>query len=187
MNSKPRRNSPLLHDIAIVFLSILLAVILAETGIVPALLTQTKGLEAVGSFIAGIFFTSIFTTAPVIVALGELARAKCILLVAFFGALGAVVGDLLLFRFMRDRLTEHLAKLLAHRGGTKRIKALFKLRFFRWATLFVGGLIIASPIPDEVGITLLGFSKLKTAWFIPLSFTFNFLGIVIIGLVARAV
>ena len=61
---------------------------------------------------------------------------------------------------------------------------LFKLRSFRWLTFFAGGFIIASPLPDELGIALLGFSKLKTSLFVPLSFTFNFLGICLIGIAA---
>jgi hypothetical protein len=58
---------------------------------------------------------------------------------------------------------------------------------FRLVSLFVGGLIIASPLPDELGISVWGFSKLKTAWFIPLSFFCNFVGILLIGAVARAI
>ena len=66
------------------------------------------------------------------------------------------------------------------------MKALFKFKFFRWLTWLIGGLIIASPLPDELGISLLGFSKAKTSLFIVLSFVFNFLGILFIGWVARA-
>ena len=69
----------------------------------------------------------------------------------------------------------------------KRLRALFKMKFFRWFTFFLGGIIIASPLPDELGIGLLGFSKMKVSWFVPVSFVFNFIGICLIGLVARAV
>lgn len=77
-------------------------------------------------------------------------------------------------------------ELLGHQGSIKRIKAVFRLRFFRWLTWLLGGLIIASPLPDELGIGLLGFSKMKLAAFIPLSLIFNSLGILVIGLVARS-
>ena len=63
---------------------------------------------------------------------------------------------------------------------------LLKLKLFRRVSFFVGGLIIASPLPDELGISLFGFSKIKMSWFIPLSFIFNFIGIVLIGVVAQA-
>ncbi len=77
-------------------------------------------------------------------------------------------------------------EIIKHQGAGKRIKLLLKLKFFRWLTFLAGGLIIASPLPDELGISLLGFSKMKTSWFIPLSFAFNFIGILLIGWVAKA-
>lgn len=187
MNMRKRTEGFLLHDVLIIIASVYIAVILVKTGTLANILASTLGLEFAGSFIAGLFFTSIFTTAPAIVTFGELARINSIVPVALFGALGAVIGDLIIFRFIRDKFSEHILKLVSHRSAWKRIMALFKLKLFRWASLFVGGLIIASPLPDELGISILGFSKIKTSWFIPLSFLFNFIGIVLIGLVARAI
>lgn len=174
------------QDAAIIFISVLVAVILAKTGILKNLLTATKEWELFGGFISGMFFTSVFTTPPAIVALGEIARVDGIIMTAVVGALGAVVGDLVIFRFIRDRFAEHLLELAGHRSLGKKFKALLKLRYFRWFTFLLGGLIIASPFPDELGISLLGFSKMKMSWFIPLSFVFNFVGIILIGLVAMA-
>lgn len=180
-------NGFLLHDMLIIALSMYVAVVLVKTGVLSNILTSTLELEFVGSFIAGLFFTSIFTTAPAIVTLGEMARINSIVPVAIFGALGAVVGDLIIFRFVRDKFSEHVFELVSHRSMWKRMKTLFRLKLFRCASFFVGGLIIASPLPDELGISLLGFSKIKTSWFVPLSFVFNFIGIVLIGLVARTI
>lgn len=187
MNTLNRTNGFFLHDVLVIIISVIAAVALVQTDILTNVLTSTKGFQFLGSFIAGLFFTSIFTTAPAIATLGEIARFNSILPVALAGAMGAVVGDLLIFRFIRDKFSEHLLELLGHRHMGKRIRVLFKLRLFRWVSLFVGGLIIASPFPDELGISLLGFSKVKTCWFVPLSFLFNFIGIVLIGLIAQAV
>ena len=176
----------LLTDLTIIAASIVVAVIIVRTGIV-SLLAKSAGNLLLGNFIAGIFFTSAFTTPPAIVVLGEIARAQSLLETALVGALGAVIGDLIIFRFLRDRLGEHLKMLLSHSGAFKRTRVLLKLRLFRWLTFLAGGLIIASPLPDELGISLLGFGKMKTSLFIPLSFVFNFLGIVLIGLAARAI
>lgn len=180
------KNNFLLQDFVIIVLSILFATVLVQTNILWKLLTSTKELEMIGSFIAGMFFTSIFTTAPAIVALGEIARANSILTTALFGAMGAVVGDLIIFRFIRDRLAEHLMELMKHQKGWKRFKALLRLKYFRWSTFLIGGAIIASPLPDELGISILGFSKFKMSWFIPISLVFNFIGILLIGLIARS-
>ena len=176
----------LIHDLMLIIFSIFIAVVLVQTDILIKILTSTQELELLGSFIAGIFFTSVFTTAPAIVTLGEIAQNNSIISVAVLGSIGAVIGDLVIFYFFRDRFTEHIMELVQHQGIGKRIKVLLKQKSFRWLTFFVGGLIIASPLPDELGISLLGFSKMRTSWFIPLSLIFNFLGILLIGWIAKA-
>ncbi len=186
MSVNNHKNSFLLQDMAIILLSIIIAVILVKTGVLIKILTSTQELKWLGSFVAGMFFTSVFTTAPAVVTLGEIARANSILSTAIFGGMGAIVGDLIIFRFVRDRFSEHLMEIIKHQGAGKRVRLLLKLKFFRWLTFLAGGLIIASPLPDELGVSLLGFSKMKTVWFVPLSFTFNFLGILLIGWIAKA-
>lgn len=176
----------ILQDLAIIFLSILVTVILVKTGILSSVLLSTNKLRVLGSFIAGMFFTTVFTTAPAITALGSIAQNHSIVLNAFFGAIGAVIGDVIIFQFVKDRLSEHLVELLGHNTLWRRFKALFRMKYFRWLTFFIGGMLIASPLPDELGIGVLGFSKMKLSIFIPLSLFFNFVGIALIGLVARA-
>ena len=187
MNKINKQERLLFHDLLIITISIILAVVFVKTGILAKVLGLTKGLEFLESFIAGLFFTSVFTTAPAIVTLGEIARSNSLFFTAFSGAFGALLGDLIIFRFIKDRLGEHLLELIRHEKGWKRVKALVKLKYFRWFTFLAGGLLIASPLPDELGISLLGLSKAKMSVFISISFFFNFLGILIIGIIARAI
>lgn len=177
----------LITDLAIIILSILSALFLAKTDALVNILLASKALEIFGSLIAGIFFTSVFTTAPAIVTLGEIAQANSIWLVALFGAIGATIGDLIIFRFVKDRFSKHLMELIKKKGGEKRLRHLLHLKYFKWLTFLIGGFIIASPIPDEVGIMILGFSNLRQSLFIPFSFVSNFIGILLIGIVARAI
>ncbi len=174
-----------MRDVGIIALSIVIALMLVKTGVLAEILTSTRETKLIGTFIAGLFFTSVFTTAPALVTLGEIARANSVALTALVGALGATVGDLIIFRFVRDMASEHLAELLSHQKPSKRVKALLRLRMVRWLTFFAGGLILASPLPDELGIGLLGFSKMGTFWFIPLSLVSNFVGIFLVGLIAK--
>ncbi len=175
----------ILKDIYIVALSILVAILLVKTDALVAILTSSKELEAWGSFITGMFFTSVFTTAPAIVTLGEIAQSNSVFSTAIFGAFGAVVGDLVIFRFIRDRLSEHLTEVFSHQKVGKKLKILWKHKYFRYFTFLLGGLVIASPLPDEIGISMLGFSRMKMSWFLGISFVFNFIGIYIIGILAR--
>ncbi|HEY4478659.1 MAG TPA: hypothetical protein VI775_02350, partial [Candidatus Paceibacterota bacterium] len=52
--------------------------------------------------------------------------------------------------------------------------------FLKWLSPLIGAFIIASPLPDELGVALLGMSKIRIAVLIPLSFTMNILGIYIL-------
>lgn len=174
------------HDGAIVMLSIVVAILLVQTRTIDIFLAASREFGHVGSFIAGMFFTSIFTTAPSIVTLGEISKAQGIIETALWASLGSVIGDMLIFRFVKDRMARHLTEILPHKSTYRRFLKLLKFRFFRYLTFLVGGLIIASPLPDELGISLLGLSRMREIYFVPLSFAFNFFGIVVIGLIAAS-
>lgn len=186
-SSSRHRYAFLYKDLGIILLSILFAITLVKTGVIPRLLALMQGFEFLGSFVAGMFFTSVFTTPPAIAALGEIARDTGILSTVLLGAAGAVIGDLIIFRFVKDRVAEHIMLILEHESGTKRTRLLMRYKFFRWFTFLAGGLIIASPLPDELGVSLLGLSHVKTKYFVVLSFVFNALGIALISIIARAV
>lgn len=174
----------LAENLWILAFSLLAAFFLAKSGILEALLTQTRQLEIIGSFIAGLFFTSLFTVAPATVALAEIAQANSLWIVALFGGLGAVIGDLALFRFLKSHLSDELFYLFTH-TKSKRLTKIFHLKIFHWLLVFLGALVIASPLPDELGLTMMGITKIKARYLMPISFVLNTLGIVAVGLIAR--
>ncbi|MDP2946170.1 MAG: hypothetical protein Q8N61_01805 [bacterium] len=176
----------LIKDVAIIALSVLIAIILVKTEVLISILASSKELELFGSFIAGMFFTSVFTVAPATVVLAEIAQTNSVFWVALFGGVGALIGDLIIFRFVKNRLSEDILYLLK-KSKSERLMSIFRLRLFRWLIAFLGALVIASPLPDELGLMMLGFSKMKTSLFIPTSFLLNSLGILIIGLIAKAI
>lgn len=172
-------------DLFIILFSIVVAILFARSALIERVLTATLGMEAISAFVGGIFFVTIFTVAPATVILAGLAQANNILFVAFFGGLGALLGDYIIYRFVRDRIADDVDYLMQNRG--ERLKAIFRRKIFRWMVPFVGAIIVASPLPDEVGLTMLGLSKFEKKYFIPLSFFLNAVGILIIGLIAKAI
>lgn len=96
----------------IIALSIVVAILIVKTNIVQDIFAVTKGMEVLTCFIAGIFFISAFTAAPASVILFKLAQNNSPLLVAFFGGLGGVIGDFIVFRFIKNSLAEDLIFLL---------------------------------------------------------------------------
>lgn len=139
----------------------------------------------IGAFIAGVLFVSIFTVAPAAVLLFFLAEHLNPLLVALFAGMGAVVGDYLIFKFLRDNVFDELKPLFLKNGGNRLIR-LFKTPYFGWLLPLMGAFIIASPFPDELGIGLLGVSKLKGWQFICLTFLLNSVGIFIVITAAKS-
>ncbi|MFH1161976.1 MAG: hypothetical protein V1696_01740 [Candidatus Jorgensenbacteria bacterium] len=172
-------------DLLIIVVSVLVAWFLAASGLIAELLGTLGGMALVGSFVAGMFYTSIFTVAPATVVLGSLAREHSLLPVALLGGLGALVGDTVIFRFVRDRLVDDFLHLI-RQSPAERLATVFRRRHFRWLLQFIGALVVASPLPDELGLAMMGLSKMRMSLFVPVSFVMNSAGILLVGLVARA-
>jgi hypothetical protein len=171
------------RDIVFVGLSIVAALFILYSGILESFLALTDQIHFLGSFIAGLFFTSAFTIAPASVAIAKLAATVPPFTLAFFAALGAMVGDLLIFLFIRDSLVDDI-KALIDIPEYRKIRHVFRMRIFRWVVPLVGALIIVSPLPDEIGLAMMGFSRVKTSVMMPITFVLNFIAVLlIIGLV----
>jgi hypothetical protein len=173
-------------DLLILVASILLAFALVEAGAFTWLLSLSEGLELVAAFTAGVLFTSMFTIAAATVAFVEIGNSSNVLLISLVGALGAVCGDMLLFLFIRDTLAEDLRTVVRGRQ-IKKIFAYFHGGIFRWLSPVLGALIIASPFPDELGLALMGMSKVRSLYMIPITFVMNFIGIWAVISIAIAV
>jgi len=156
----------------------------AETDGVQNLIRQIGNLGFFGAFITGIFFVSIFTVIPATVVLFDLAKILNPIMIALIAGAGAVLGDYLIFRYLKDKVFEELSPIINQFGGSF-VKKIFLTPYFIWLLPIVGAFIIASPIPDEAGISLLGLSKVKNWQFILISFLLNSVGILVIVLSAR--
>lgn len=187
MKKSSNTSDLLIIDLIIFLISIIASVFLVKTGVLVNILTTTIELEWIGSFIAGMFFTSVFTTTPAIVTLGGIAQVDSILATAIFGAMGAVVGDMVIFNFFHDKLSPHFEEIINYKKFARRFRLLIGSRYFKWLPTLIGGLIIASPLPDEMGIAFMSISKVPPRLFVIFSYIFNFIGILMIGLVAKAI
>lgn len=132
-----------------------------------------------GSFVSGLFFVSVFTVAPASAILFEISKTLNPYGVAIFAGMGGVLGDYIILRFLKDRVFEELWPLFKKAKGSF-LSTLFSSPFFSWTIPLIGAIIIASPLPDEVGIGLMGLSKIKNWQFILVTFLLNSIGIFII-------
>ncbi len=99
--------------------------------------------------------------------------------IGIFAGLGAVVGDMLIFRFVKDNILAEVTPIYNKLGG-KHMTAILHSRYFSWSLPVIGAIIIATPLPDEVGVSLMGIAKMKTYKFFLVAFVLNAIGIFLV-------
>lgn len=132
-------------------------------------------LGIIGIFIAGLLYTYSFTTSVGAILLLPFAMHYPAGVIAIIGGLGSLFGDLTLFRVIRNHLHKEVQRIASsrfvrHIGATPLIRE-------GWFRDILGALILASPIPDEIGIAMMASAKIDTASFTLLTFIADVLGI----------
>lgn len=167
-------------------LCIILAYLIFRNPSVSLPLSKLQNLSYLGIFIAGIMFTFGFTT-PFAIGAFIVLNPSNIYLAAVVGGLGALLGDLTIFKIIRISFQREF-NLLKNEKPFKRVSDLIhnhiKLKFYNYFLFIFAGIIIASPLPDELGVAMLaGLTKIHPRIFALLSFLFNSLGILVMLLI----
>ena len=166
-------------NITFTIFGIIFALIISKYDPFHQFLFSLQDYGYLGAFIAGILFVSTFTFATGAVILLVLAEKLSPIELGLIGGLGGVVGDFLIFKFIRADLEKEIELIYNHFGGNHLSKILHT-KYFSWTFPVIGAIIIASPLPDELGVSLLGISKMKTYQFLILAFILDFIGIFLI-------
>jgi hypothetical protein len=128
-----------------------------------------------GAFIAGALYTFSFTSSIGALLLVALVPYYPAGVIAVIGGIGALAADVFIFNFIRHNLDKEVERVsrsaLVCRVGAK---GLFCTRWFR---ALLGFLVIASPLPDELGAALLSAAKMKSGDFTLIAFIADILGI----------
>ncbi len=167
-------------NIIFVFIGILVAILLSQIEGFHSLLSHLGGFGYIGAFFAGMLFVSTFTVATSALVLLTLAETLSPIEIGLIAGVGAVVGDITIFHVIKDNLSSEIKELFAHFDRKKHLKHLFQTKYFNWMLPVVGAILIASPLPDELGISMIGLSKMSTVKFVFLSYVLNSLGIFLI-------
>ena len=167
-------------NLTLVFFSLIFAIFLSRLEIFHMFLLNLQSYGYIGAFIAGGLFVSTLTVATGAVILLVLAEKLSPMELGIIAGAGAVVGDLITFNLVKSRLNEEMELIYDKVDSKHHIIKLLHTRYFRWTLPVIGALIIASPFPDEIGVTLLGISKLKTYQFILISYILNSIGIFLV-------
>lgn len=163
-------------NLFLVGLGFLAAFFLAKTPVFTSILLNLGSYAYVGAFVAGILFVCTPTAAIGALMLAVLSKELPVLSLCLIAGVGAVVADLLMFHIVKDGLFEELEDIYNELHGRK-LSHIFHSRAFRWTLPVLGAMIIASPLPDELGVGLMGISKLSVWRFAGLSWILNSIGI----------
>lgn len=172
------------NNIALLVISLLFAFIISRLPFFGEIVKNIGSLGIFGAFLSGMLFASTFTVATGGLLLINLANTLNPFGLVFAGACGAVFADLLIFYFVKDNVTAEVTpiyeKFLAHHH----LKKILHTRYFSWTLPVLGALIIASPLPDELGVSLMGISAMTIGRFALISFLSHTLGMISLVLLA---
>lgn len=167
-------------------LSIIFAYFIFQNAYFVQLVSHLGELSYLGCLIAGVFFAFGFT-APISAGFFLMLNPENIFLAAIFGGLGAVIGDLIIFKIIKISFKNEFdllrkEDLLVHLGHFA--KKTLGSKILGYLSFAFAGILIASPLPDEAGVTLIaGLSEISEKQLILLGFSLNALGIFILLLI----
>ena len=164
-----RKQIPLVLFLAGVIIVVVLVKIPATRGIIDSV----DGLGYFGALIAGLLYAEGLTAPTATLIFVQMPDSLNELGLAVFGGIGALVYDLVIFVLFRRASHTNFIETIKARLTTKHSLP-------RWLLLLIGGIILASPLPDEMAAGLLGLSTIKVQWFLAASFILNTLGILAI-------
>src|SRR3990167_7067009 len=163
----------------IFILSLSFAWYLIKSGILDTLVHSLLPIRFLAEFVAGLFYTS-FLTSPIAVAmLIILATDSNPIILAFMAGAGSVAGDLIIVKLFRKDLSQDI-NLATHQLHIDRVNKILRKLKLDFVTTILGAIIVASPIPDELGLMMLGASKLSYQQIAIISYILNTAGILLI-------
>ncbi len=173
-------------------LSCVLAYILFRQGAFQEVVLALNGHGYISFFLGGILFSFGFTSPFAVAMFIAAPTGPNPYLAALIAGFGACLSDLCIFGLARLSFTEELHRLRST-VILQRLHALFHhqsipervRQYILWS---FAGLVIASPLPDEFGVVLLGgVTNIDSRWFGILCFTLNTAGILLILLASRTI
>jgi len=161
-------------------ISLALAFFILRNETIHSYLLHLGNFGYFGAFLAGILFVSTFTVATGAIILLVLAETLSPIEIGLVAGFGAVVGDFIIFRFVQDDLANEIKGIYNLFDRKHHFKKVLHSKYFSWTLPVIGAAIIASPLPDEIGVSLMGISKMKTYKFLLISFILNAIGIFLV-------
>lgn len=167
------------HNILMLFIGLALAVFLSQNQTFNNFILNLGQYGYVSAIIAGAMFVCTFTVATGALIIFTLAKTLSPIELIFFGMLGAVIFDMCIFKTIKNTVDKEIIEVF-NNPRFSHFKKILHTKYFAWMGPLVGLLVFLSPLPDELGISLLGLSKLKTYQFFLISIFNHALGMFLV-------
>ena len=139
-----------------------------------------------GIFITGMLYDYGFTAIPAAAILIIFSKLPNIVVAGFIGGLGAFLADLIIFKFIRISFNDEVKKLSKEKFIRKLNRAISK-RIKKYLLPAAACFIMASPLPDEIGVTMLAATtKLSAKQFAVITYVVDTLGVFAVLLIGKA-
>jgi len=169
------------------FFGVVITLNLVETEIFSQFLMRLGDYGYLSAFVAGMMFSSTFTiTIGGLILLALVGKLSAIE-IGLIAGLGAMFNDFLMLKFVKSELKKELCDLYNTMDKELCLEEKLHLKYLTWTMPIIGGLIMISPLPDEIGVGLLGLSKMKTYKFALISYCLHTTGIILLVSLVSAI
>jgi hypothetical protein len=161
-------------------LTFVIAYLILQIGDLSSFRNFVTSLGYFGAFIAGIMYAYSFTAAPGTAILILLAAKQNILITGIVAGIGALLGDLVIFKFLKHSFADEIERLSKESFFRKIAEKLPRI-VDKYIVPVIAGIIIASPLPDEIGVSMLACCRIiSVRVFMILSYVLNTAGIFVV-------
>ena len=167
------------HNYLMLALGIGLAIFLSRNQAFTHFILGLGKYGFISAVLAGAMFVCTFTVATGALIIFTLAKIMSPVELIIFGMLGAVVFDMCVFKTIKNTVDKEIIEVF-NNPKFNHFKKILHTKYFAWMMPLIGLLVFLSPLPDELGISLLGLSKLRAYQFLFISIFNHALGMFLV-------
>ena len=181
------RKRKLLKHFLVILTSVAIAIYIQTSFVADVLVSYFSSIFFIpAAFLVGFLFSITFTAAistSVFILLAETTHNP--FLIALIGGFGSLAANSIVYKFFKEEIIDDI-QFIEKRYARRIAHKIIHSKTVIGLTPYIAALLLASPLPDELGILMLAGANFKYTRFFLYSFAFHTIGILIIILVGSA-
>ena len=181
------RKRKLLKHFLVILTSVAIAIYIQTSFVADVLVSYFSSIFFIpAAFLVGFLFSITFTAAistSVFILLAETTHNP--FLIALIGGFGSLAANSIVYKFFKEEIIDDI-QFIEKRYARRIAHKIIHSKTVIGLTPYVAALLLASPLPDELGILMLAGANFKYTRFFLYSFAFHTIGILIIILAGSA-